>query len=93
MLAGLSGRVHHVYTGVALARDGQVSDAVDVSAVAMAPWTEVEIAGYVASGEPRDKAGAYAIQGWAARRIERLEGSWSGVVGLPIAVVHRLLIS
>ena len=93
MLASLSGRVHHVYTGVALARDGQMSDAVDVSAVTMAPWTEGEIAAYVASGEPRDKAGAYAIQGWAARRIERLEGSWSGVVGLPIAVVHRLLIS
>lgn len=93
MLASLSGRVHHVFTGVAIARGGRVSDAVDVSSVTMAPWTDAEIADYVASGEPRDKAGAYAIQGWASRRVERLEGSWSGVVGLPIAVVHRLLIS
>lgn len=93
MLARLSGRVHHVFTGVAVARDGQVSEAVDVSAVTMSPWTGAEIEQYVASGEPRDKAGAYAIQGWASRRIDRIEGSWSGVVGLPIAVVHRLLIS
>lgn len=93
MLASLSGRVHHVFTGVAVARSGHVLDAVDVSAVTMSRWTDDEIEHYVASGEPRDKAGAYAIQGWASRRIERLEGSWSGVVGLPIAVVHRLLIS
>lgn len=93
MLGSLSGRVHYVFTGVAVARNETVSDAVDVSAVTMAPWTDAEIASYVASGEPRDKAGAYAIQGWASRRIERLEGSWSGVVGLPLAVVHRLLIS
>jgi septum formation protein len=91
MLASLSGRVHHVFTGVAVARDGRVRDAVDVSAVTMMPWTEREIADYVASGEPRDKAGAYAIQGWAARFVERLEGSFSGVVGLPLAVVHQLL--
>ena len=93
MLTRLSGRVHHVYTGVAVARPHEVADAVDVSAVTMAAWTDDEIAAYVASGEPRDKAGAYAIQGWAARRIDRIDGSWSGVVGLPIAVVHRLLIS
>ena len=49
------------------------------------------IAWYVASGEPEGKAGAYAIQGRAARFIERIDGSWSNVVGLPIAVVHRLL--
>jgi septum formation protein len=93
MLESLSGRVHHVFTGVCVARNGQVLDAVDVSAVTMSAWTEAEIEQYVASGEPRDKAGAYAIQGWASRRIDRIEGSWSGVVGLPIAVVHRLLIS
>jgi septum formation protein len=93
MLASLSGRIHHVFTGVAVARDGHLAEAVDVSAVTMGPWTEAEIAAYVASGEPFDKAGAYAIQGWASRRIDRLEGSWSGVVGLPLAVVHRLLIS
>ena len=93
MLTALSGRVHHVFTGVAVARNGMVRDAVDVSAVTFAPMPPDEIAGYAASGEPQDKAGAYAIQGWASRYIDRLEGSYSGVVGLPVAVVHRLLLS
>ena len=93
MLTALSGRVHHVFTGVAVARSGIVRDAVDVSAVTFAPMPPDEIAAYVASGEPLDKAGAYAIQGWASRYINRLEGSYSGVVGLPVAVVHQLLIT
>lgn len=93
MLEELSGRTHQVYTGVAVARDGHLRDAVDVSAVTMARLSAAEIAAYVESGEPRDKAGAYAIQGRAARFVEHLEGSFSGVVGLPVAVVHRLLIS
>lgn len=93
MLAALSGRVHHVYTGVAVARNGELRDALDISAVSFGPLTTDEIADYVASGEPRDKAGAYAIQGRASRYVERLEGSYSGVVGLPVAVAHRLLIS
>ena len=93
MLAALSGRVHHVYTAVAVAEGGVVRDDVDISAVTFAPMAPEAIAAYVASGEPRDKAGAYAIQGWASRFIERLEGSYSGVMGLPVAVVHRLLIS
>jgi len=91
MLTALSGRVHHVYTAVAVLDDGAVREGVDVSAVTFAPMAADDIAAYVASGEPRDKAGAYAIQGWAARFIDRLEGSYSGVVGLPIALVHRLL--
>jgi septum formation protein len=53
--------------------------------------TPDDIKWYVASGEPRDKAGAYAIQGLAARFIPRIEGSWTNVVGLPIATVHKLL--
>ena len=93
MLAALSGRVHQVYTGVAVARPGQVRDAVDISAVTFAPLTGAQISAYVATGEPRDKAGAYAIQGWASRFVERLDGSYSGVVGLPVAVAYRLLIS
>ena len=93
MLGALSGRVHHVYTAVAVADGGSVRDDVDISAVTFASMAPDDIAAYVASGEPGDKAGAYAIQGWAARFIERLEGSYSGVVGLPVAVVHRLLIS
>ena len=75
------------------ARDGQIRDAVDVSAVTFSPLSSAEISAYVATGEPRDKAGAYAIQGWASRFVERLEGSYSGVVGLPVAVAYRLLIS
>jgi septum formation protein len=55
------------------------------------PLTDQEIASYIASGEPEGKAGAYAIQGRAARYIDWIEGSWSNVVGLPIATVHRLL--
>lgn len=93
MLTALSGRVHHVYTAVAVAGNGVVCDALDVSAVTFARMAPADISAYVASGEPRDKAGAYAIQGWASRYVDRLEGSYSGVVGLPVAVVHRLLIS
>ena len=93
MLAELSCLVHRVYTGVAIARGPVVSEAVDVSHVTMSAMSLDEIAAYVASGEPRDKAGAYAIQGQAARFIERLDGSYSGVMGLPLAVVHRLLSS
>lgn len=93
MLTALSGRAHQVYTGVAVTDGLVVRDAVDVSAVWFDALTPEDIAAYVASGEPRDKAGAYAIQGWASRFVQRLEGSYSGVVGLPVAVVHRLLIS
>ncbi len=81
MLAALSGRVHHVYTAVAVSNGGVVRDDLDVSAVAFAPLAPEDIAAYVASGEPRDKAGAYAIQGRASRFIERLEGH---IVGLSV---------
>ena len=93
MLAALSGRVHHVYTAVAVTNGRVLCDDVDVSAVLFGALTPEDVAAYVASGEPRDKAGAYAIQGRASRFVQRLEGSYSGVVGLPVAVVHRLLIS
>jgi septum formation protein len=59
--------------------------------VHLLPLSDNEIAWYIESGEPEGKAGAYAIQGRAARFIERIEGSWSNVVGLPISTVHRLL--
>jgi septum formation protein len=59
--------------------------------VHVAPLTEGEILWYVGTGEPYGKAGAYAIQGRAARFIERIEGSWSNVVGLPLSSVHRLV--
>ena len=59
--------------------------------VRVLPLSDAEIAAYIATGEPEGKAGAYAIQGRAARYIDWIEGSWSNVVGLPIATVHRLL--
>ena len=91
MLRLLSGRQHRVLTGVSL-RSGtlEVGD-VEVTSVWFAPLTEADIEWYVASGEGRDKAGAYAIQGRAARFIPRIEGSYSNVVGLPVHLVGRLM--
>ena len=91
MLRLLQGRRHRVYTGVALWRLGAVRDAVEATAVDFSPMTAEEIEWYVASGEPFGKAGAYAIQGLASRFVSRIEGSYTNVVGLPIALVHRLL--
>jgi septum formation protein len=91
MLARLSGRSHEVLTAVALARQGRIFVELDRTTVWMDAVTPDDINWYVASGEPRDKAGAYAIQGLAARFIPRIEGSWTNVVGLPIATVHKLL--
>ena len=91
MLRMLSGRTHEVWTGVTICRDGQeASDAV-VTRVHFLQMTTDEILWYVGSGEPRDKAGAYGVQGLASRFIDHLEGSYSNVVGLPIATVYRLL--
>ena len=78
-------------TGVAVAGPAGLDSAVAATRVWFAPMSPVEIADYVASGEPMDKAGAYAIQGLASRFIERIEGSQPNVVGLPVALVHALL--
>jgi septum formation protein len=91
MLKMLSGRTHRVMTGVALATAEGVEVAAEVTAVRFLTLSEEEIAGYVATGEPMDKAGAYAIQGYAARWIPRIEGCYFNVVGLPLALVSRLL--
>ena len=92
MLRQLSGREHRVVTAVVLRRDSEGGrEAVDVSAVRIAPLTEDEIAWYVATGEPRDKAGAYAVQGLGARFIESIAGSYTNVMGLPARAVYRLL--
>lgn len=91
MLTLLSGRRHQVYTGLAVARAGEVFDAVEVSAVEVVPLTPAEIDWYVASGEPLDKAGAYAIQGLASRFVTRIEGSYSNIVGLPLYEAISLL--
>ena len=93
MLYLLSGRSHQVLTAVAVSRPGMVRPLVEVerTEVEFAPLTEFEIDWYVATGEPRDKAGAYAIQGYASRFVTRIDGSYSNVVGLPIALVYELL--
>ena len=91
MLETLSGRCHEVLTGICLRRN---SDLVRDSArtrVWFAPMTAREIEDYVASGEPMDKAGGYAIQGLASKFIERIDGCYFNVVGLPVALLYRHL--
>lgn len=91
MLFSLSGRDHIVLTGIALEEPGRgsASEVVETR-VRMAPLTEEEIAWYVGTGEPMDKAGAYAIQGLGSLFVEAVEGNYSNVVGLPVPAVYRL---
>ena len=91
MLRLLSGRTHHVITGVALVSAQTTQVAAEVTAVRFLTLSDQDIAAYIATGEPMDKAGAYAIQGYAARWIPRIEGCYFNVVGLPIALVTTLL--
>jgi septum formation protein len=90
MLKRLSGRTHEVLTGVVVAGD-EVLEEVARTTVRFLPLSEEDIAWYVGSGEPDGKAGAYAIQGLASRFVDRIEGSYTNVVGLPIALVARML--
>jgi septum formation protein len=103
MLRLLSGRTHSVITGVCLVNsfageaeqlrgeNPQLRTASEITKVVMCEIADDEIRDYVASGEPMDKAGAYAIQGMASRWIPRIEGDYSNVVGLPVALVYRML--
>jgi septum formation protein len=91
MLRRLSGRRHKVMTGVSLRRGVYELGRVETTIVAMATLSDADVAWYVASGEPSDKAGAYAIQGLASRFVSRIDGSYSNVVGLPVATVVELL--
>ena len=102
MLRKLSGRVHRVITGVCLikhrtsgardeSRDENLHLGSETTLVTMSKISDQEILDYVATGEPMDKAGAYAIQGIASRWIPRIEGDYSNVVGLPVALVYRML--
>jgi septum formation protein len=91
MLRLLAGRKHEVITGICLRRGDRIVLDVASTAVWFAPLSDIEIADYVASGEPMDKAGAYGIQGLASRFIERIDGSYANVVGLPVALVYRRL--
>ena len=92
MLAMLSGRCHEVMTGICLRRGARAIRDHAVTAVWFAPMSPGEIAEYVASGEPMDKAGAYAIQGLASKFIERIDGCYFNVVGLPVALLYRYLL-
>lgn len=91
MLLRLQGRAHQVLTGVALVCGAWARVEVATTDVWLAPMSDRDIDHYVASGEPLDKAGAYGIQGRASRFVTRIDGSYSNVVGLPVALVHRLL--
>jgi septum formation protein len=91
MLRLLSGRTHRVITGVSVVNASQTQSAAEVTAVQFLTLSEEEISAYVATGEPNDKAGAYGIQGVAARWIPRIEGCYFNVVGLPISLVSTLL--
>ena len=91
MLRVLSGRAHEVTTGVCLIANGKEDVRSETTKVYFDPLTEEDIAAYVASGEPMDKAGAYGIQGRASRWIGKIEGDYFNVVGLPVALVARML--
>ena len=90
MLRLLSGRQHFVYTGIALVYRGDIYEDVVRTAVWVDELSAKEIDAYIATGEPRDKAGAYAVQGIAAKYIPRIDGSFSNVVGLPLHAVKEL---
>lgn len=91
MLRLLAGRAHEVMTAVVVRRRDHVVSAADRTWVYVAPLSNEAISSYVASGEPRDKAGAYAIQGLASRFVDRIEGSFTNVVGLPMELLTQLL--
>jgi nucleoside triphosphate pyrophosphatase len=91
MLRLLSGRTHQVITGVCLVAAGFERTEAETTQVTFSVLAEEEIASYVATGEPMDKAGAYAVQGVASRWVKRIEGCYFNVVGLPVPRVYRLL--
>ncbi len=96
MLKLLSGKRHQVLTAVSVSLGGPedacpAATAIERTTVEFASLSDAEIAEYVQSGEPMDKAGAYAIQGRASRFVTRIEGSYANVVGLPVALVYNLL--
>jgi len=91
MLRLLSGRKHEVVTGVCLLGSDFEDVRSEITAVYFSALSESDIRSYIASGEPMDKAGAYAIQGAASRWISKIEGDYSNVVGLPVALVLQML--
>ncbi|MBR4641109.1 MAG: septum formation protein Maf [Selenomonadaceae bacterium] len=90
MLARLSGRRHEVITGLAICAGGKIFTAAEVTEVFFGTMTAEEIRQYVATGEPLDKSGSYALQGGATKFIEKIHGDWSNVVGLPVYRLKKL---
>jgi septum formation protein len=90
-LRRLSGRTHTVFTAVAAARDAALVSAVETVAVTFRPLDDAEIDAYVATGEPMDKAGSYGIQGYGSTLVERIDGDYFAVMGLPLVRLVRLL--
>lgn len=91
MLRRLQGDIHEVFTGIAVAHAGRMESIVDVTEVEMLPMTDEEIARYVDTGEPMDKAGAYALQGRGAAYVLGVRGSPFTVIGLPVHLLGRLI--
>lgn len=93
MLRSLAGNWHHVYTGITVinTRSGRILRNVDKTRVHLVPMMEQEIDAYVATGEPLDKAGAYGIQGMGGMFVDRIDGSYSNVVGLPMSMLRIML--
>lgn len=92
MLSRLSGAWHVVYTGVCVMRDGQADVRYDTSRVLFVKLDPETIARYVSTGEPMDKAGAYALQGRGGMFVQSIDGSYSNVIGLPMAMTRDMLI-
>ena len=92
MLRLLSGRAHQVHTGVAVCRGGRVGSRLVSATVYMRPSADEVLAAYVAGGEPMDKAGAYAVQGEGSALIDRVDGSYLAVIGLPLPALRGLLL-
>lgn len=90
MLARLAGKRHEVITGLAICAGGSVYTAAEVTEVYFGEMTTEEIREYVATGEPLDKSGSYALQGGATKFIEKIHGDWSNVVGLPVYRLKKL---
>jgi septum formation protein len=91
MLRALSGRTHVVFTAIAVARHGRVESAVEAVAVTFRDLSDSEIAAYIATGEPMDKAGSYGIQGYGATIVDRIDGDYFAVMGLPLRRLVALL--
>jgi septum formation protein len=91
MVRSLAGRTHTVFTAVCVVRGARIASGTEAVRVRVRALTEAEIDAYVATGEPMDKAGAYGIQGFGATIVERIEGDFFAVMGLPLVLLTRLL--